>query len=193
MNGQKNWEDFYTKNNRFHLEPHPFFPSVVNVFKAHSVVSVLDLGCGSGRHLIPLAENGFDVQGLDFSPAAVDTAQKWLQEKNLPGRASIADIHQEIKAFSDASFDGVFAVDSLSYQSTTEFIETLSQINRLLRTGGLLFLVVPSKLAPKQENFKQFHFNEEALKLALQDTFKILEMRLDQDNHFSVIGQEIPS
>jgi SAM-dependent methyltransferase len=188
----QSWERYFILNDRFHLQTHPLFKRVVNIFKAHNVTTVLDLGCGSGRHLIPLAQEGFEVNGIDFSPSAIDLAQKWLQEKNLPGRASIADIHEEIKTFKDGSFDAVIAIDSLSYQTSAEFINSIKEINRLLATGGLFFLTVPSKISKQeQEEPEAFKFNEQALKHVLKDTFKILEWSIDENKYFAVISQEI--
>jgi len=40
---------------------------------------VLELGCGSGRTLIPLAEAGYDVVGLDSSPAMLERARTRLE------------------------------------------------------------------------------------------------------------------
>ncbi|SFD81668.1 Methyltransferase domain-containing protein [Actinopolyspora alba] len=37
---------------------------------------VLDLGCGAGRHAVPLSRDGFDVLGIDSSPGAVDVARE---------------------------------------------------------------------------------------------------------------------
>ncbi|MPZ82397.1 MAG: methyltransferase domain-containing protein [Actinophytocola sp.] len=37
---------------------------------------VLDVGCGAGRHALPLARKGHDVVGLDASPGAVDVATR---------------------------------------------------------------------------------------------------------------------
>ncbi len=45
--------------------------------------SILDVGCGNGRHSILLAELGFDVTGLDYIPTLVDKASKSIQGKNL--------------------------------------------------------------------------------------------------------------
>ncbi|MGJ7905886.1 class I SAM-dependent methyltransferase [Actinopolyspora sp. H202] len=36
---------------------------------------VLDLGCGAGRHAVPLTRDGFDVLGVDSSPGAVEVAR----------------------------------------------------------------------------------------------------------------------
>lgn len=55
---------------------------------------VLELGCGTGRITLPLAEAGsrlgFDVVGLDSQSEMLDTARKHLQE--LP-----AEVHQRVR------------------------------------------------------------------------------------------------
>jgi 2-polyprenyl-3-methyl-5-hydroxy-6-metoxy-1,4-benzoquinol methylase len=35
----------------------------------------IDLGCGEGDNAIFLAQHGFQVTGIDFSPAAIDKAR----------------------------------------------------------------------------------------------------------------------
>ena len=42
---------------------------------AHATGSVLDIGCGAGRHSIYLQEQGHDVLGTDISPLAIQTCQ----------------------------------------------------------------------------------------------------------------------
>jgi SAM-dependent methyltransferase len=38
--------------------------------------SVLDLGCGPGRYAQPLADDGFDVTGVDFNGASIERARQ---------------------------------------------------------------------------------------------------------------------
>ena len=42
---------------------------------AHATGSVLDIGCGAGRHCLYLQEQGHDVLGTDISPLAIQTCQ----------------------------------------------------------------------------------------------------------------------
>lgn len=42
----------------------------------HATGSVLDIGCGAGRHAIYLQEQGLDVLGTDLSPLAIQTCQR---------------------------------------------------------------------------------------------------------------------
>src|SRR5688572_27712712 len=42
---------------------------------------ILELGVGTGRILVPLAEAGYDVVGLDLSPAMLEIAAAKLRER----------------------------------------------------------------------------------------------------------------
>ncbi|WP_347253634.1 class I SAM-dependent methyltransferase [Leminorella grimontii] len=44
---------------------------------------ILDLGCGPGLYLQMLARKGYQCSGVDFSPAAIDYAQKRAKEETL--------------------------------------------------------------------------------------------------------------
>ena len=77
--------------------------------------------------MIALAEEGFQINGLDISPAAVEMARDWLAEKGLEGEVEIADLHEEIKSYKNASFDAVIAVNSLNYDTHEQFYKPYSK------------------------------------------------------------------
>lgn len=52
---------------------------------------VLELGCGSGRVALHLAERGHEVVGLDTDPALVEALNERAAQAGLPARASVAD------------------------------------------------------------------------------------------------------
>jgi len=43
----------------------------------------LEIGCGTGSNAIWLAQNGFDVTGIDFSPLAIEKAKEKSREKGV--------------------------------------------------------------------------------------------------------------
>lgn len=101
------------------------------------VRQVLDLGCGTGSHAVELAGAGFEVTGVDRSPAM-------LAEANRKGRAAgvavqwlAGDIRRlELHRTFDASVM-MFAV--LGYQiEDADVIATLGSARRHLAPGGVL-------------------------------------------------------
>lgn len=59
--------------------------------------SVLDMGCGHGRHSIELARRGFDVTGVDFVRENIDDARKKASEMALNNAAFITDDLRETR------------------------------------------------------------------------------------------------
>jgi cyclopropane fatty-acyl-phospholipid synthase-like methyltransferase len=47
---------------------------------------VLDVGCGTGEHVLMCAARGLDATGVDLSTAAIDTAKRKAAERGLPAR-----------------------------------------------------------------------------------------------------------
>jgi 2-polyprenyl-3-methyl-5-hydroxy-6-metoxy-1,4-benzoquinol methylase len=56
--------------------------------------SVLDIGCGTGRHSIKLAEAGFDVTGVDFSEQMIYHADKRARDAGVSPNFIHADFRQ---------------------------------------------------------------------------------------------------
>lgn len=56
--------------------------------------SILELGCGTGKISIPLAEAGFEVVGLDLSAAMLKEARRKTNNKGLPVRWVQGDMTQ---------------------------------------------------------------------------------------------------
>ncbi len=53
---------------------------------------VLDVAMGSGRNAIYLARLGFEVEGVDMSPEAVNTALESAEKVGVTIRAQVADL-----------------------------------------------------------------------------------------------------
>ena len=50
---------------------------------------VLELACGAGRILIPLAESGVNIDGLDFSDNMLAGCQEKLGERGILGESTL--------------------------------------------------------------------------------------------------------
>lgn len=103
------------------------------------VKTVLDLGCGTGNHALPLARRDFTVTGVDRSPGMLEQAAKKASASGLGDKAPAftqgdlreLDLHQHF----DAALM-MFAV--LGYQLTNEHVASaLATVRRHLTPGGL--------------------------------------------------------
>lgn len=52
----------------------------------------IELACGDGRNLIPLAERGFRMTGVDFSPIAMTRLKHFLKNSNVNAEIILADL-----------------------------------------------------------------------------------------------------
>ena len=112
---------------------------VLRTYASNKIASILDLGCGTGRHAFPLARRGFEVVGVDRSEFMLDQARSKAAELSelLPCRFHHSDIRS---ADLGQEFDAVllmFAV--LGYQvANADVRATLHTARRHLRPGGIL-------------------------------------------------------
>lgn len=101
------------------------------------VRTVLDLGCGTGNHALPLAERGYRVTGVDLSGEMLERAAEKGRQRRLDVRWLQGDVRH---AATQEKFDAallMFAV--LGYQqSNADVAATLAATRRQLVDGGLL-------------------------------------------------------
>lgn len=103
------------------------------------VRSVLDLGCGTGGHAIPLARRGLAVTGVDAAPAMLDLARgkvAALAGSTMPIDFVADDIRTlRLNRVFDAAIM-MFAV--LGYQREDgDVLSTFASVRRHLAPGGL--------------------------------------------------------
>lgn len=108
-----------------------------------SIQNVLDLGCGTGNHALPLAEKGYCIVGVDRSHEMLLAAQKKAKSRSIDGNLKFheGDIRNlQLEQLFDASLM-MFAV--LGYQlENSEVLAALRSARRNLRPGGILIFDV---------------------------------------------------
>ncbi|MFD0588337.1 class I SAM-dependent methyltransferase [Paenibacillus sp. GCM10027627] len=117
--------------------------------------SVLDIGCGMGRHALALAEAGFQVTGVDLSRALLEEARA----HDSCGKVEWRQGDMRELPFPDGSFDAtVNLFTSFGYFSSEgDNVNVLRHIRRVLRPGGAYLidflnpLYVERHLVPKSQ------------------------------------------
>jgi len=101
--------------------------------------TILDLGCGTGGHALPLAEKGCTVTGVDRSETMLAKAR--CETKDMAQDAESCNFVQgDIRTLDlGCTFDAVIAMFAvISYQTTNEdLVATFRTARRHLKLGGL--------------------------------------------------------
>ncbi|WP_158630174.1 methyltransferase domain-containing protein [Cohnella sp. AR92] len=101
---------------------------------------ILDLGCGTGRHVVFLASEGYDVTGIDFSKEGLHYTAQRLEQLNLSAelvQGSIVTL-----PFENESFDGVISISVIYYFIKADVQRVIDELYRVLKPGGKAFIVV---------------------------------------------------
>lgn len=103
---------------------------------------VLELGCGSGRLLLPLARAGVAVTGLDHSPVMLARAQERLAEESEAVQNRVLLVEGDMNRF---VIDGRFPLILIPYNTfmhldDAQALAALKQVKRHLAVGGQLFI-----------------------------------------------------
>jgi SAM-dependent methyltransferase len=110
-------------------------------------MTVLDLGCGEGRHAFEAYRRGAKVIAVDWGAAEVATTKRWLGAIAEAGEAPTGARYEVVRGdllalpFPDASVDRVIASEVLEHipDDATAFAE----IARVLKPGGTVAVTVP--------------------------------------------------
>ena len=129
--------------------PHQELPKFTRLLKKQNAQNILDLGCGTGRDVIALAKDNFNVYGLDISKQAAKRTQQWLAEKNLSANIRIGNMHQSLP-YANNAFDGVISIKAMHHATVADIKKLISELERTMRQGGILMVEVPKK-DPEQQ------------------------------------------
>jgi ubiquinone/menaquinone biosynthesis C-methylase UbiE len=107
---------------------------------------VLDVGCGTGENAIHLASIGYDVLGIDLSPAAIDKAKEKAEERESRAVFSVhdaLDLPSLGQTFDTVIDSGMF--HTFSDRERARFVESVA---RVLRPGGMYHMLSFSEREP---------------------------------------------
>ena len=110
-------------------------------------MTVLDLGCGEGRHAFEALRRGAKVVAVDWGVSEVETTKRWLgaiaEAGEAPEGARYEVVRGDLTALPvpDASVDRVMASEVLEH--IPDDVAALAEIARVLKPGGRVAVTVP--------------------------------------------------
>lgn len=136
---QEQWINLHKQKRHQPRYPHQLVVSfALRTFKQGG--AILDLGCGAGRHLKFLAENGFEAYGCDYSSSGIKASQELLASANLKANFEIASVDN--LPYDDEFFDGLICFGVLYYNDKQSIQKAASEIFRVLKKGSKALILV---------------------------------------------------
>jgi 2-polyprenyl-3-methyl-5-hydroxy-6-metoxy-1,4-benzoquinol methylase len=97
MNQHADWNDRYREGNLPWDTGRPS-SELQSVLKKNAIwpCRALEIGCGTGTNSVWLAQQGFEVTGIDVAPLAVEQAEKRARAAGVKARFLAADVLQQL-------------------------------------------------------------------------------------------------
>lgn len=137
------WDELFKREEFRWREPYPRVVEFAALLKARGFRRVLDLGCGTGRHLVYLAKEGFEVCGVDISPTGLEYTRRWLEAEGLKAELKQSDM-TEIP-YPDEFFDGAISIHVIYHGTLAQMRKALAELYRTLKPGGLALVTFQSR------------------------------------------------
>jgi len=95
----------------------------------------IDLGCGAGNYAIYLASIGFDVTGIDISPAAIKIAEENAKKKGVKWNFLVADVLGDLDEVKE-TFDFAYDWELLHHIFPDKRKKYIKNVYRIINPGG---------------------------------------------------------
>ncbi|MFX1329439.1 MAG: class I SAM-dependent methyltransferase [Promethearchaeota archaeon] len=201
------WDAIFSEKGKVFIEPHPEMERITKIFQERGVRRILDLGCGTGRHLIFLSKKGFEVYGMDASSKALEIAREWLNEENLELNLILNRIEHKFP-YEDSFFDAIISIQVIHHNLMKDITFTVNEISRILKPKGIIYITFPklegtSRLeewelkeiekgtyipqAGKEKGLPHHFFTIDEIHQVF-NSYNLLEIALDGANHRAILG-----
>jgi ubiquinone/menaquinone biosynthesis C-methylase UbiE len=104
---------------------------ISNTLKPFKHERVLDIGCGSGKHLLLANRLGMDIAGIDASPYMLS-----LAKERLGNRCELKKANAEEIPYEDNEFDLVFLINTIEFLDNP--LSVLEEAGRVAKRGILI-------------------------------------------------------
>jgi cyclopropane fatty-acyl-phospholipid synthase-like methyltransferase len=188
-------------------KPHEDIPKIAEFLKKEKAGKILDLGCGSGRHVIYLAKKGFDVYGTDNASEGIRLCEGWLKKLDLRAHLKAASFFKKFP-FKDEFFDAVISVWAIHHGTEKQIKYCVKEIERVLKPNGIIFIAITStfKGRPIEEKRKiephtwiitkglekgvPHHIFTKQMARSYFKDFEIIDLHKDRLEHWCILARK---
>jgi len=135
-------ESVYTRYFPLHL-------TALLFLKRFGCKKVMDLGCGTGRHTIYLAQNGYQVFAVDISETGIEVTRAKAEKLNLTN-IEFAQLDMRNLSVDDNLMDAIMCVWTSGHGTFEDARKNLKEMYRILRLGEILVIDYVSR---EDENY----------------------------------------
>lgn len=110
---------------------------------------VLEIGCGEGGNLLPFAETGCYVKGIDIDEARIDNARRFFAEAGQEGDFVASDfLAVPVPEHADEAFDLVLVHDVIEHIPPEAKLPFMQLMLRFMKPQGIAFFGFPAWQMP---------------------------------------------
>jgi cyclopropane fatty-acyl-phospholipid synthase-like methyltransferase len=172
---------------------------------------LVEIGSGAGRDLRFLLENGFRVQGVDFSPEAVRIARVLLaalpDEVSARGSIELSDAERFLSGVPPDSVSAVLGLVLYETLSDDELGRLFAAIRRALRPGGLhlwcvraethplrekVAMIPPNQGGPQETHVAHTFFSEVRCGALSREGFERVQLERRPETHYLFVADRKP-
>ena len=148
------WNKIYRKYKEVE-DPHIIIPkSFIKLLRQKKAKMVLDLACGTGRHSIYLAKQGFKVIAVDSSSETLKILKRKIKEQAIKNidvkKGSLSQI-----PLKKSSVDAIICIKALSHGRLSDIKKYIAEMHRVCKTKGLILTDLLSIHDPDFGKFKE--------------------------------------
>ncbi len=117
--------------------------------------NILDLGAGKGKFVVEATKEGAHVTGIEMNADNVSKAHVLAQEQGVSIQMVQGDAMKT--PFKDGEFSFLNLCEVIEHVDDTH--KLLTEMNRLLSLGGLVYISVPNRFGMKDQHFHMYFLN----------------------------------
>ena len=146
----------------------------------------IDLGCGAGNYAIYLAEQGFEVTGVDISPKAIEIAIKNADKKGVKCDFFVVDVVEGLTEINQ-TFDFAYDWGMLHHILPQQRQKYVQNVHRILNPKGKYLSLCFSekdtgfggsgKYRKTRLGTELYFSSENELRELFEDFFRVIDLR----------------